>query len=398
MAATTVLPCRTRPASGSTSPSSSRSRVVFPEPFTPTSPTRSPGARRQVTPSRSTRRSGPVPNATRTSSTSMTSLPRRAVAVRVSSRESLGGGSPAISAAAASSRNRGLLVRAGAPRRSQASSLRSRLARRSWVVAATRARSARVSTYAAYPPSKASTTPSCTSQVRSQTASRNQRSWVTTASAPRPAGQRERRWSASQATPSTSRWLVGSSSSSTSRRRASSAASAVRRRWPPDSVVTGASSPPTSAPSAPSRPVTTSRARESAAQVRSSACSPSTRSRIRPPDVSSLWASRPMEMPRVWVTRPESGSCTRASTRSRVDLPSPLRPTTPIRMPSSSPRETASSTVRVAWATLTDSAFSKWAIAGQCPAGPSRAPKPEAHHNPVPRADLGLRTRSPAPS
>ena len=51
------------------------------------------------------------------------------------------------------------------------------------------------------------TAPSWTSHVRSHTASRNHRSWVTTTSA----DGRETRCPASQATASTSRWLVGSS-------------------------------------------------------------------------------------------------------------------------------------------------------------------------------------------
>ena len=79
----------------------------------------------------------------------MTSLPSRRVANRSSSTSSRGGGTSATSALAASIRNFGLLVRAGGPRRSQASSLRSRFCRRSSVVAASRARSARASTYAA---------------------------------------------------------------------------------------------------------------------------------------------------------------------------------------------------------------------------------------------------------
>ena len=59
-----------------------------------------------------------------TSSTSYTSLPSRDVANLVSSTRSRGGGSSAISAFAASIRNFGFEVRAGGPRRSHASSLR----------------------------------------------------------------------------------------------------------------------------------------------------------------------------------------------------------------------------------------------------------------------------------
>ncbi|CPU65449.1 Uncharacterised protein [Mycobacteroides abscessus] len=151
----TVLPRLTRPESGSRRPARSARSVVLPAPLTPTTPYRSPGPRRHVTSSSSTR--SPWPSwrgtATVTSSRSSTSLPRRFVAVRVSSSVSRGGGTSAMSAAAASSRNLGLDVRAGAPRRSHASSLRSRLSRFSAATAAVRWRSARASTYAAYPPS-----------------------------------------------------------------------------------------------------------------------------------------------------------------------------------------------------------------------------------------------------
>ena len=70
------------------------------------------------------------------------------MASRDSSTLSRGGGSPAIRAVAASTRNLGLLVRACGPRLSQASSLRSRLRRRASVASAIRARSALASTNA----------------------------------------------------------------------------------------------------------------------------------------------------------------------------------------------------------------------------------------------------------
>ena len=50
----------------------------------------------------------------------------------------------------------------------------------------------------------------------------------------------------------------------------------------------------------------------------------------------------------VRMTRPESGSATPANTRNSVDLPSPLRPTTPTRWPRSMPRVTPARTARVA--------------------------------------------------
>ena len=80
------------------------SSVVLPEPLTPTSATRSPGPRRQVT-SCSTSR---APSGSETSTASSTLLPRREVAKRSSSTRSRAGGSSAISALAASIRNFGL--------------------------------------------------------------------------------------------------------------------------------------------------------------------------------------------------------------------------------------------------------------------------------------------------
>ena len=80
-------------------------------------------------------------------------------------------------------RNFGFDVRAGGPRRSQASSLRSRLlaallARRRPGARARRGRARRPRSR----PRTGATSPSATSHVRVQTASRNQRSWVTTSS------------------------------------------------------------------------------------------------------------------------------------------------------------------------------------------------------------------------
>src|SRR4051794_14882028 len=138
----TVAPRSTVPASGARTPESTSTSVVLPDPFAPTTATRSPGPRRHVA-SRTTTRS---PNATETASASMTLPPRRAVAKRSSSTRSRGSGSPAISALAASMRNFGFDVRAGGPRRSQASSLRTSWRRRSSRAAACRSRSARART------------------------------------------------------------------------------------------------------------------------------------------------------------------------------------------------------------------------------------------------------------
>ncbi|SKU81496.1 Uncharacterised protein [Mycobacteroides abscessus subsp. abscessus] len=224
----TVLPSLRCPAANGTAPASTRSRVVFPDPLTPTRPMRSPGARRHV---RSRTNSSPAGVATVASSSSMTMRPRRRRANAVSATESRGAGTSAIKASAASMRYLGLDVRAGGPRRNQASSLRARLRRRASAASACRPRSARAKVQSAYPPSYDSTLPSTTSQVRVATVSRNHRSCVTTTNAVRLAS----RCSASHCTPSTSRWLVGSSRISRSRSRTSAAASPTRRRWPPES-------------------------------------------------------------------------------------------------------------------------------------------------------------------
>ena len=118
VAETTVLPRFTRPESGAMRPSSRRSRVDLPAPLTPTTPSRSPGARRRVTSSRI----GFSPSVRLTCSRSRTSLPSRAVAIFARDTESRGAGTSSMMALAASMRNFGLDVRAGAPRRSQASS------------------------------------------------------------------------------------------------------------------------------------------------------------------------------------------------------------------------------------------------------------------------------------
>ncbi len=204
----TVRPVTSRPAVGESAPESTRSNDVLPDPFTPTSPIRSPGPSCHVTRDSNERE----PRTTSTSSSSSTVLPNRVVANFANPTESRGGGSSSISADAASRRNFGFDVRAGAPRRSQASSLRIRFCRRVSTVSASRIRSAFASTYAAYPPSYDATSPSATSHVCVQTASRNQRSWVTTTSA----SDRSTSVRASQSVTSMSRWFVGSSSNSRS--------------------------------------------------------------------------------------------------------------------------------------------------------------------------------------
>jgi hypothetical protein len=130
-------------------PASSRSNVVLPAPFAPTTAIRSPGPTSHDTSRSSTR----PPRVTDTPASSNTWRPSRAVASRRSDTSSRTGGTSAMSSLAASMRNFGLLVRAGGPRRNQAISLRSRFCRRASAAAACRARSARASVHAAYPPS-----------------------------------------------------------------------------------------------------------------------------------------------------------------------------------------------------------------------------------------------------
>ncbi len=63
---------------------------------------------------------------------------------------------------------------------------------------------------------------------------------------------------------------------------------------------------------------------------------------------SSPWPSIAMCSPPERVTAPASGSSIPAISRSSVDLPSPLRPTIPIRSPAEMPSVTSASTVRAA--------------------------------------------------
>src|SRR3954447_9303153 len=57
----------------------------------------------------------------------------------------------------------------------------------------------------------------------------------------------------------------------------------------------------------------------------------------------------PITVPPVVVTVPASGVSTPPISRNSVDLPSPLRPTTPMRSPSSTPRVTPVRTARAAY-------------------------------------------------
>jgi hypothetical protein len=192
---------------------------------------------------------------------------------------------------------------------------------------------------------------SCTSQVAVETSSRNHRSWVTTARPPLPAGQRRLRCSASQAMPSTSRWLVGSSRKMTSQSPTSKAASATRRRWPPDRV------PMTACQSKSERsPAMTSRIFASPAHTCSSMSPTTAWATVSEESTVSAWSSMPRVTPRRRVTRPPSGSMRPPSSFSRVDFPSPLRPTMPTRSPSFRPSVTESKMTLVGYSRWSASA------------------------------------------
>ena len=212
---------------------------------------------------------------------------------------------------------------------------------------------------------------SCTSQVSVQISSRNHRSWVTTMSPPAPADQRRFKCAASHAMPSTSRWLVGSSRNRMSQSPTSRAASATRRRWPPLSSprVALQGMPPTS-------PSITSRTRASPAHSCSARSPTMACETTRSSGSSSAWSSMPRVMPLRRVTRPPSGSRRPDSSLSRLDLPSPLRPTTPMRWPSSSPIVTLSNTTRVGYSRWRLSAPSRCAISLRAYPLPTSLPAP----------------------
>ena len=344
----TVLP-RLTPARrrAATSPSSSRSSVVLPAPLTPTMPMPVARASRQVM---------------RVEQPAARRRAQRHV-LEVDARPCRGGPWRSVSASSASRGRRlvgdqgvggldpelGLRTSApAAPRRSQASSLRSRLLRRSSVTAADAVALGagqhvrRVAAVVGVDLRRRAT-----SQVVVATASRNQRSWVTTTSAlpargrgsagARPARRRPRRRGG---------WWARRAAARRGRRRAA-VASASRRRSPPESGPTTRRGRP--------RPGRRCRraAREDVADARVAGplvVGGVAEHRGRGPWPSGSRASRLVEQADAavaaarWSRGPSSTSCRPASTRSSVDLPPPLRPTTPIRSPSSTPRETPSRT------------------------------------------------------
>ena len=286
---------------------------------------RSPGAMRQSTSRQDRRR--------RRSSTEMSRgrrRPCRAAAWPAAASETVSRARRlvSISALAASMRNFGLAVRAGAPRRSQASSLRMQVLRAwpRWRRPCGRARRAAGCTPRSRPRTARSMR-SCTSQVAVQTSSRNHRSWVTTRSPPAFAAQRVlqvcRR--ARRCPRRRGGWWARRGRSRRGRRRAAPPArpggagrrrgrrrrrpTGCRRRSPRDDVADARVAGP-----------------DVLVDVADDRLVPRCASWSR----SSDWSSMPMSTPPRRVTRPASGSMRPARSRSRVDLPSPLRPTMPI--------------------------------------------------------------------
>jgi len=80
------------------------------------------------------------------------------------------------------------------------------------------------------------------------------------------------------------------------------------------------------------------------------------------PASSSVCGRSPSRRPAALATRPSSGSARPASNASSVDFPAPLRPTTPIRSPADTPSETASSSLRWAYALATFSRLIRFTV------------------------------------
>ena len=282
----------------------------------------------------------------------MTFLPSRAVASLVSSTPSRGGGSSAISALAASTRNFGLVVRAGAPRRSQASSLRSRLRRRvrrlprraparPGPARTRRSRPRRVHLAVVHLPGPLAHGVEEPPVVGDD----DERAGPFSASGRAGAGRASRRprrrggWSARRA------------AARRARRRAARPArpGGARRRTA-------------------ARPGRRGRSREQLGHDRAGPRIGLPRGRLGgpPPGAEHDLARRfrsagpaaadSRSAGRPSATRPSSGAAVPASSVSSVDLPAPLRPTTPIRSPAETPSETPSSSPRCAYALV---AFSR---------------------------------------
>ena len=162
---------------------------------------------------------------------------------------------------------------------------------------------------------------------------------------------------ASQATPSTSKWFVGSSSKIKSRSSISNFARPTRRFSPPDKVANFLSNRWSSKP--PNKPVKTSLIPESLAHSCFSLLPITTSPTVEFGSALSTCESKPIFTVFALVTRPASGVSTAAITFIRVLLPEPLRPTIPMRSPSETPNETLSSSALISKALLTSSIFTR---------------------------------------
>ena len=286
---------------------------------------------------------------------SMTSLPSRWVANRCSSSRSRGGGSSSISALAASIRNFGFdgpgRRRRGAARPAPCGPGSAGVPPRRPPAAAARPSRARTRRTR---PRRRRPTPSCTSQVHWQTASRNHRSWVTTTSAE----ARCARWSASQADGLDVEVVGGLVEHDqvvvAEQQRGQRAAAALAAGEPDDRAVER-----DARPAAPRRPrgsagrrPTRGRSGRPAPPRARCGCR-----RARRPGGGSRRAARAPARP---------GRCraarARSSPRSSVVLPSPLRPTMPIRSPGRDARaRRRSSSGRTPYALETRSRLSRLA-------------------------------------
>ena len=196
--------------------------------------------------------------------------------------------------------------------------------------------------------------PPTTSQVRSVTASRNHLSWVITRTA---SALRLFKWLASHATPSTSKWLVGSSNKIKSSSSINNVARPTLRLSPPDKVESFLSNRWSSNP--PNRPVKTSLIPESLAHSCFARSPITTSPTFEFGSALSTCESSPIFTEFALVTLPSSGLSMAAITFISVLLPEPLRPTIPIRSPSETPSETLSSSALISKALLTSSIFTR---------------------------------------
>ena len=325
----------------------------MPEPLTPIRPTRSP-APAATSPARATSVAESQARVVKVDHVACRGGHRESGRVRET--RSRGGGSSAMRALAASIRFGLFICR---PRRSQASSLRRRLSRRSAVTAE---KTAALGSREDVPRSRPqdSTRPSTTSQVDVVTASRNHRSCVTTRRA-RSGRIHGLRWSASQATPDIEvvrRFIedekVGVGGERAQRRR-------VAAR-PGEGVDTGVEA----ADRLRLRFAEQTGGDLSDVRLAAHSCSsraPWTASRGRSCPVGGSRPSHPGEAQRSGVGDPAAVEVTLlARTRRRVVLPLPLRTTTPIRSPVPTPSETVSRMARVPEVIVARSTLTRLAI------------------------------------